>query len=389
MRRFVTIGPSLAVLFAVAVTLAAGPEIMHRMRAASISAQATLAQQRLDADDLLERINQSVRDVAKAVEPSVVFVEIRDRSGRGLRQAQGSGWIYDDSGHIVTNNHVIQEADAIRVHFFDGRVAPADFVGRDISTDIAVIRVGGDEDLLVPAQRATGEPLYQGDTVFAFGSPFGYKFSMSQGIVSGLGREAVAGNARNRYTNFIQTDAAVNPGNSGGPLVDVDGRVVGMNTAIITDERAATRGRSATGVSGGIGFAIPLTTIESVVEQIIERGVVRKGYLGVQLSELNFDQAAQMGFDAGGGVLISGVTPGTPADDAGLLRGDIIVRVDSRRIPSLPVLRSVVGHQPPGETVGVTVWREGELVEKQVTLAAAAIDASGQLRPLVGEGRAR
>jgi len=375
MRRFVLIGPSLVVLFTIALTLVAGPNAIRQMHAAQTAAQVTLAQQRLDSDNLLERINRATRDIADAVEPSVVFIRAEATSGgRRFFPSQGSGWVYDDDGHIVTNNHVVANASDISVQFSDGRVRDGRVVSFDPSTDIAVIRVNDSADLIFPARRATGDSVHQGETVFAFGSPFGYKFSMSQGIVSGLGRHAVAGRGSDRYTNFIQTDAAVNPGNSGGPLVDVKGRVVGMNTAIITDEsRTESGARNVTGVSGGIGFAIPLQTIESVVDQLIERGEVRKGYLGVRLmnpTQLNRQALLELGYD-GQGVVIGGIQQGTPAAESGLSARDVITHIDGEETPNMSVLRSVIGHRPPGEEVTLTVWRDGEMIEINVTLAAA------------------
>lgn len=388
MRRFVLLGPSLLVLFTVALTLIAGPGAIRQMHAAQTAAQVTLAQQRLDSDNLLERINQATRDIADAVEPSVVFIQAVAETQRGAYYpSQGSGWIYDNDGHIVTNNHVVANAESIRTQFSDGRVRMAELVGVDHSTDIAVLRVDDGADLLFPARRATGEAMHQGDSVFAFGSPFGYKFSMSQGIVSGLGRHAVAGGGFNRYTNFIQTDAAVNPGNSGGPLVDVNGRVIGMNTAIITDENRAESGaRTTTGVSGGIGFAIPLQTIESVVDQLIKDGEVRKGYLGVGLmsSRGNRSVLRDLGFD-GQGVVISNVQEGTPAERAGLRARDVITHIDGAPTPDISVLRSVIGHRPPGDEVTLRIWRSGEVIERTVQLMAAEVNRAGQLEPVIPE----
>ncbi len=387
MRRIQSYGPSLVVLMATVLVLMLGPVAVQRMHAARASAIVTLAQQRLESDEILERINTATRAVAQMVEPSVVYIEANATGSGGRRaQSKGSGWIYSDDGYVITNAHVVAGMQNISVQFSDGRLRSAQVIGFDASTDIAVIKVaaGG----IIGAQRATNEPIFQGDRVFAFGSPFGFKFSMSEGIVSGLGRHAAAGpGAFNAYTNYIQTDAAINPGNSGGPLVDIKGRVVGMNTAIVTSpERSGADGSEVTGLSGGIGFAIPLETIEAVANQLIDNGEVLKGYLGVALADpedLNADQRMQWGLTEGFGVLITGVQDGLPAADAGLLPNDLIVRIDGEDTPSSPVLRSEISNRTPGEFVTITVRREGELRDFRVRLAAAKFLPSGQLVPVI------
>jgi len=381
MRRIQTIGPALVVLATVAITLLAGPMAARRILTARTVTLATLAQDRLEQDDILERISRAKRDVATAVEPSVVYIEAEIRGRR--QESNGTGWVYSDDGFIVTNAHVVLGAERVRVQFFDGRVRQAAIVGLDESTDIAVLKVERGGEWLVPMERATDAPVSQGDTVFAFGSPFGFKFSMSEGIVSGLGRHAQTTlTGRTGFTNYIQTDAAINPGNSGGPLVNVRGDVVGMNTAIISrDELLQQENRSRTGVSGGVSFAIPLDTIEAVVEQVIDRGFVLKGYLGVYLEPLNFEAAEAAGFEERGGVVISGFQAGTPAESSGLEQYDIITAVNGDLTPNLAVLRSRISNREPGETVRLQVWREGEEMVFPVTLAAAAV-VGNELNPL-------
>lgn len=381
MRRFQTFGPALVVLLATVLALALGPLAARRVYTARAVTLATLAQDRLaQQDNILERISQAKRDVAQAVEPSVVYIEA---DVRGRPQSNGSGWVYSDDGHIVTNAHVVLGSERIRVQFFDGRVRTAVKLGEDPSTDIAVLKVQRTGDWLVPMRRSPGRPVSQGDTVFAFGSPFGFKFSMSEGIVSGLGRHArTTLTGRIGFTNYIQTDAAVNPGNSGGPLVNVRGEVVGMNTAIISrDELLNQENRSDTGVSGGVSFAIPMDTIESVAEQMIKRGYVLKGYLGVFLDGLNFEAAEAQGFDERGGVVITGFQGGTPAETSGLLPNDIIIGINDVATPNLTVLRSAISNREPGETIRVSVWRDGDELVYPVTLAAAIV-VGNDLRPL-------
>lgn len=383
MRRFQSYGPSIVVAIAVAATLLFGPSAVRQLQAARTSALVTLAQDRLDNDNLLDRINDATRDIAAAVEPSVVYIETVARSQRG--RSTGSGWVFDESGHIVTNAHVVLMTDEVRVQFYDGRIRRATVVGTDISTDIAVLKVAADDTLLYAARRATAAPTHQGETVFAFGSPFGFKFSMSQGIVSGLGRRAQTALAGQAYSNYIQTDAAINPGNSGGPLVDVNGRVIGMNTAIITDRDRTTA--ESTGVSGGIGFAIPLATIEVVVDQIITTGVVLKGYLGVGLVEFDPEVAERAGFRDGTGVIVTGVQEGQPADVAGLHEEDIITHINGERMPRMAILRSTISNMRPGEVADIRVWRDGDVLELPVELGAARVDQLGELRPVQASGR--
>ncbi|MCA9307728.1 MAG: trypsin-like peptidase domain-containing protein, partial [Phycisphaerales bacterium] len=201
----------------------------------------------------------------------------------------------------------------IEVEFHDGRVREAEVVGLDSATDIAVLKVGNVSGLF-PLRRATNEPVHMGDQVFAFGSPFGIKFSMSRGIVSGLGRGDAAHmmGMRRGYTNFIQTDAAMNPGNSGGPLVDIYGRVIGMNAAIANNAQPDQETAGFSGQSAGIGFAIPLETVESVVDQIIESKLVLRGYLGVLIGDTSAEYAESIGLNRRG-VVVTGVPDDQPA----------------------------------------------------------------------------
>jgi len=383
MRRFSTYGPSLLVLVTAATVLMIGPQAIRSMQAAHRISVMQVAQQELDQDNILELLNRATRRIAEAVEPSVVYIESR---GGGF--SRGSGWVYDSDGHIVTNAHVIrnvaESGGAIRVQFFDGRMRTAEVIGRDVSTDIAVLKIDADPATLAPMRRASNQAVHQGERVFAFGSPFGLKFSMSEGIVSGLGRDA-NGLMIGAYTNYIQTDAAINPGNSGGPLVDITGRVIGMNAAIITDSaNVDPRVAQNTGVSGGISFAIPLDTIESVVEQLIDRRIVLKGYLGVTLeADMDRRAAERRGFH-GDGVLVSDVQENLPAAQAGLERFDIITEINGVKTPSLTVLRSLIGNRPPGEVITLSVWRDGETLDIDVALAAARFDPVTRQLVIVG-----
>lgn len=368
MRRFITFGPALIVLITSLVTLVAAPAAVRMIGYADTSARVQLARQALDNDDILERINQAVRAIAEATSPSVVHIGTASPTGRrGVRMSQGSGWVYDNQGHIVTNAHVVRESRQIYVQFQDGRQVDAEVVGWDRTTDIAVLKVNTAEGL-VPAERATGERLRQGDRVFAFGSPFGFKFSMSEGIVSGLGRDPRTVIGQDGYTNFIQTDAAVNPGNSGGPLVDVRGRVVGMNVAIATgiNSDGTTEGQNS-----GISFAIPLETIESVVTQLITRGVVVKGFLGINhpaTDDANRYALNVLGY-RGVGVVATQVVPDGPAAAAGLRPNDVIVAFNGEQVGSVPALRSMISNTAAGAEVVIDVWRDGANLSIRPTLA--------------------
>ena len=367
MRKFTDWGPAFVVLAATVAALLFAPSMVRRVEFAQTSARVSLARQALGEDDILERIDQAVRRVAEAVEPSVTHMDVEVETRRRFAaNSSGSGWIYDTAGHVVTNAHVLRGAQKIHVQLSDGRRYEADIVGVDPLTDIAVVRLPNAEGLIA-AQRATGRHPRQGERVFAFGSPFGFKFSMSEGIISGLGREpAGAVAASSGYTNFIQTDAAVNPGNSGGPLVNVRGEVVGMNVAIATGSESEG---TVEGQSAGISFAIPLPVIESVVGQLIETGTVRRGFLGVNMN-LRPSAARDAGYDRFG-VLLSGVSPGGPADQAGLRPDDVITALNGQAATGSGVLRSLIAAIRPGEIVELSVWRDGEELTIPVVLGEA------------------
>lgn len=274
MRSFPYAGPGLVVLAAAAAAILAAPFAIRRATDAQADSDIVLASRILAGETvgaqsdelvvalpLLEQLNRANRAVARLVEPSVVHVStvmtMQRRNFTGPYTSSGSGWIWDADGHIVTNAHVVEGSDRLQVQLFDGELRDAELVGLDLRSDIAVIKIatGG----LHPSLRGDSATLEQGDMVYAFGSPFDFRFSMSSGIVSGLGR--TAGLADIDYENFIQTDAAINPGNSGGPLTDIRGRVVGMNTAIATG-----RGNGVgQGQFAGISLAIPMSMIESTV----------------------------------------------------------------------------------------------------------------------------
>lgn len=396
MRRFVSFGPALVVLMTVVAVLLAGPAAVRKISAANTAARIVLAQQSLEDDDILERINRATRNVAETVRPSVVHIDVVPEGRSRFIRSTGTGWVFDEAGHIVTNAHVVRGAAAIKVTFSDGRVADAEkihgqpFVA-DPYTDIAVFKVPAGDGIF-PARRATGLQPMQGDRVFVFGSPFGFRFSMTEGIVSGLGRDPQAAAEFGGFTNFIQTDAAVNPGNSGGPLVDIKGRVIGMNVAIATG-RSTDGTTSDEGQSAGISFAIPLGTIESVVTQLIERGQVRRGFLGIGPSGRG-DGTTLINVPGlrGTGAGVGDVSPRSPAAEAGLQPGDVIVKINGQRVSGWHVLRSLISSERPGSEVTLRVARGERLEDVRVVLAdrpaetEAGINRGAAVRALMRYG---
>ena len=363
MRKLSGYGPSVIVLATALVVLFAGPRAVQQLTYEQTKTRIIQARHNLGETTILEQLNGAYTDIARAVEPSVVHVSAGylehmpfgpDRPGLST----GSGWIFDDLGHIVTNHHVVQNALRIDVQLYNGEIRVAEVVGSDPSTDIAVLKI--EPGRLHPAELGDiKQPVNQGDLVFAFGSPFDFRFSMSSGVVSGKDRHV--GVIRNEgrqpgYENFIQVDAAINPGNSGGPLTDYRGRVIGMNTAIATGRRAEVD----EGQFAGIGLAIPIDMILPVVTQLIETGHVEKGFMGVEPMELSSIIAQQLGFN-GQGVFILKVSSGGPARAAGVRANDIVTHVGGRAVGTVQQLRSLVSSVRPGETVRLSIWRYNSL----------------------------
>jgi serine protease Do len=392
MRRLEHLGPALVTLAAAGALLLVAPAAVRQLSRESAAVQMAAADARLAQGSVLEAMSQSMRDIATLVEPSVVHVSMvggmGGRNGGRTYQNSGSGWVYDTLGHIVTNAHVVDGAQRLEVQFRDGERIDARLMGLDLRTDIAVLQV--DPAGLVPARRARQDPQ-QGDMVFAFGSPFDFRFSMSSGIVSGLARSA--GLQEIDYENFIQTDAAINPGNSGGPLTDTRGNVVGMTTAIATG-RGNALGQ---GQFAGIGLAIPISMIENVVDQLITRGEVEKGFLGVSSVDVEDVRTGRSRAGPmreatarfqGDGAAVEMVTPGSPAEQAGLRAGDVITGIGGQRVASSSQLRTLTAGCRPGETVKVDLWRPnregdepGENLSLQVTMGRLSPETN--MEPLV------
>ena len=378
--NFRYLAPGIIVIVAAASLLLLGPTAVRKFSHAQAEVQIVQASNYLQSTTILEEFNMATRQIARLVEPSVVHVSttgvVSGRRGARDFSSSGSGWIWDELGHVVTNAHVVDGSRRIEVQLHDGRIRQAELIGIDLRTDIAVVRI--DDGDLHPAHRGSSATVSQGDLVFAFGSPFDFRFSMSSGIVSGLGRSA--GLADIDYENFIQVDAAINPGNSGGPLTDIHGDVIGMNTAIATG-----RGRSlGQGQFAGIGLAIPMSMIENVVTQLIDGGEVQKGFLGVSLQEIGQIHPTYLRYPrmrtidemyTGEGVLVTTVTPGSPAESIGIQTGDIITHCDGTRITQYDQIPAMVSSKRPGQTITLDIHRldesgeEFEKVNLEVALA--------------------
>ncbi len=265
----------------------------------------------------------------------------------------GSGVIVSTKGYILTNNHVIESADEIEVALADGRKANAKVVGTDPETDLAVIQINLPN--LPVIEFGNVEQAQIGDVVLAIGNPFGVGQTVTMGIISALGRHNLTDKA---FENFIQTDAAVNPGNSGGALVDSNGRLLGINTAIY----------SQSGGSVGIGFAIPVTTVKTVMDAIIANGQVVRGWIGVEPQEITSDLAESFGLQQKHGTIIAGVVRNGPADRAGIRPGDILVAINDKRINDTNEMLNIVAQLKPNQKVKAEVIRAAQQVTLEVTV---------------------
>ncbi len=342
-----------------------------------------------------EAAPESFADLAESISPSVVnittssviaapadggpqlpegspfdefFRDFQERNGQGLpgqneprrSEALGSGFVISEDGYIVTNNHVIEGADDIEIEFFSGERLKAELVGTDTKTDIALLKVKSDAPLPF-VSFGDSNLMRVGDWVVAMGNPLGQGFSVSAGIVSARNRELSG-----TYDDFIQTDAAINRGNSGGPLFNTDGQVVGVNTAIL----------SPNGGSIGIGFSMASNVVSKVVDQLREFGETRRGWLGVRIQDVTPDVAEAMGLAQNDGVLITDVPDG-PAKDAGLLAGDVITTFDGSKVGDVRALTRHVADAPIGEGVPVVVLRDGKTETVDVVLGRRE-DAEGE-----------
>lgn len=289
--------------------------------------------------------------------------------GDSYKRSVGSGFIISEDGYIVTNNHVVQGSSMVYVEMVDGTGAEAQIIGTDEKTDIALIKIEHDGPLPFVEFGNSGEARV-GDVVLAIGNPHGLGFSVSSGIISARNR-VISGS----YDDFIQTDAAINVGNSGGPLFNHDGEVIGVNTLIMSNSRRGTANPG----SLGIGFAMASIVVEDVVNQLREYGTTRRGWLGVLLQPVDPDMAEALGREEATGALVSELLDG-PAKDAGIEAGDLIVSFDGNDVMDVRSLIKMVGKAPVGETVGLGVFRNGEVDTIFVTLGRRE-EAEAALRP--------
>ena len=288
-------------------------------------------------------------------------------------QGQGSGFIISPDGYILTNNHVVGEADKVIVKLLDGREFTATIVGTDPPTDVAVIKIDATDLPVLPL--GDSDKVEVGEWVLALGNPFGLSHTLTAGIVSATGRSSVG---ISDYEDFIQTDAAINPGNSGGPLLNLEGRAIGITTAIY----------SRNGGYMGIGFAIPVNMAQSIYNQLIEHGNVTRGYLGITIQDLTPELAKSFGLKDTRGILIAEVMPDTPAEKAGLKQGDVIVKFNKEAVDNFAPFRNKIAMSEPGTKVNITVIREGReksftvTIEKKVSGEQAASSRPENLEKL-------
>lgn len=332
-----------------------------------------------------------LRDIYDNALPSVVLIMVSRNLGSGadrpsvpdipgipddfFERTGGTGFVWDDQGHIVTNHHVVAEADRVTVVLPDRTEMKAEFLGSDPDSDLAVLRVSDPDGLLAPVTLGDSEQVYMGQLAVAMGNPFGQQFSITTGIISGIGRTIRSGHSPFSIPEVLQTDAPINPGNSGGPLLDRNGHVIGVNTQIV----------SRTGVNSGIGFAVPINIARQVVPAILEDGSYEYSWLGISGSNVVPDVAEAMDLARNTrGALVIEIVPDGPADDAGLqgsdnkvmlegrdwpIGGDIIVAIDGETVRSIDdVITYLVGRTRPDQEITMDVIRDGELEQLTVTL---------------------
>src|SRR5213596_2290275 len=334
----------------------------------------------------LEALNRERRTLVSSVIPSVVAVKtskkigVQRESGMDpfefffpnqrrfrnpndealVQNALGSGVIVTNEGHIITNNHVVDQVDEIEVQFSDGRTKRARLVGADSEVDLAVLKI--DDPGVKPLKLADSDTVQPGDFVLAIGNPFGFEETVTDGIISSKGRP----NRTDFFGDLIQTNAAINPGNSGGPLINLRGEVIGINTAIA----------STTGGSQGVGFAIPSNTVRTALESLLKQGRIIRGYLGIQARAV---QPGQRGAD-NEGVVVEEILPGSPAAEAQLQQGDVIRKFDGRDVKNFPALRTLVAQTQLNKQVELEILRDG----KPLTVKAQIKEQPSDQRALGG-----
>ena len=312
-------------------------------------------------------LSDSFQEVASSVTPAVVFIRVELASSgaergwfprfNGSRVSVGSGVIIDETGYIVTNNHVVEGAENIIVTLDDKRQFEAKVIGTDKSTDLAVIKATSASDL-PSVTFGDSEELSVGEWVIAIGNPFRLTSTVTAGIISALGRQVEIIDDAFGIEDFIQTDAAINPGNSGGALVDLQGNLIGINTAIATES----------GSYEGYGFAVPVNLMERVVQDLISFGEVKRGYLGVSIRPIDAARASELGLDRIAGVYIDNILSGGSADKSGLRDGDVVLSINGRQVDEPNDLQVSVAIHRPGDQLQVEVWRDRSLQTFMVEL---------------------
>jgi serine protease Do len=332
-------------------------------------------------------LSKAFIEVSKAVTPTVVTITVTTKAkstgdmndffhffgpdGKSPQpepsMGSGSGVIINPDGYIMTNNHVVEDADEshVEVTFSDNRTMKAKIIGTDPTTDLAVIKVDGKN--LPTAAFGNSDNLEVGEWVVAVGNPLGLQSTVTAGIISAIGRGNI-GVIRDTYgiENFIQTDAAINPGNSGGPLVNLSGEVVGINAAIATTNQRYQ----------GYGFAIPINLARGVAEDLIRHGKVLRGYIGVSIQAIDETTAKALGLDRARGVFVQSIVEGGAAEAAGLREGDVILSIDAKEVNAANELQSYIARKHPGDEVKLAVFRDGKTIEKRVSLRSRKEDAT-------------
>ncbi|MDI3543608.1 MAG: serine protease DegQ [Candidatus Atribacteria bacterium] len=266
----------------------------------------------------------------------------------------GTGFVFRSDGYILTNAHVVSGADEIKVTFLDGREFEGKVIGSDSITDIAVVKIDAQDLPTIPLGDSDAARV--GEWLIAIGNPYGLSHTVTVGVLSAKGRPISAGDSGQEYENFLQTDAAINPGNSGGPLLNLKGEAIGINTAILP-------------YAQGIGFAIPINMVKSILDQLITEGKVVRAWLGVVIQNLTPEVADKFGLKEAKGALVADISPDSPAEKAGIKRGDVILRVDEVEIPDINTLQQTIRSHRPGDVVNVEIWRDGKTITLRVTLA--------------------
>lgn len=393
-RAFRLVSPFGVVLMLVLGGLLLGPTVVEKFAYAVEKGQTQAVRDQLVELSRKDNLSPLFAAVAKAVQPSVVVVRTtqridtprmrgslpndeffrrffgeempfptppRDEQDRPehFAQGQGSGVIVDaENGYVLTNNHVVQKAERVEVILADGRSFTTDWVRTDPKTDLAVLKIDAED--LIASPIGDSDQLEIGNWVMAIGAPMGLAQTVTAGIVSATGRQTRA----DMYQNYIQTDAAINRGNSGGPLVNTRGEVVGINSAILSN----------TGMFGGIGFSIPSNLAKSIMDQLIEKGKVERGYLGVRIQDIDEDLAKSFKLPNAKGVLITEVMPDSAADKAGLKSEDFVVAVNGKSVENTQELRNRVAAIAPGQQSILQIYRDGTKQDVTVTLGEMPAD---------------